>query len=172
MAARKDGLGQAFAQGNFELDQAVLDALPSPGTEVISAHAYGQWVWAKQAKILCRLSNGETVTYFLKVTTGESDREMTEGQFEADKALHAVSPSFCPRPIAWAKYKSTPGPDSYFLLAEFREYDAAIVCGHSIDMSRATPAFQSGPKLVIVRLSMLPLPIRETSVSCGICVHL
>lgn len=46
---------------------------------------------------------------------------MTEGQFEADKALHAVSPSFCPRPIAWAKYKSTPGPDSYFLLAEFRE---------------------------------------------------
>lgn len=27
MAARKDGLGQAFAQGNFELDQAVLDGM-------------------------------------------------------------------------------------------------------------------------------------------------
>lgn len=55
------------------------------------------------------------------MTTGESDREMIEGQFESDKAIHAVSPSFLPKPFAWGKYSATTGPDKYFLLAEFRE---------------------------------------------------
>lgn len=54
------------------------------------------------------------------VTTGESDRLMAEGQYESDKAIHAVSPSFCPKPYAWGRYK-VPDPTTYFLLAEFRE---------------------------------------------------
>lgn len=55
-----------------------------------------------------------------KVTTGENDLVMIEGQYESDKAIHAVSPSFCPKPYAWGQYKAT-GPSHYFLLAEFRE---------------------------------------------------
>jgi len=43
-------------------------ALPVPGTEVISSHAYGMWVWATQAKIVCKLPTGEPVDYFLKVS--------------------------------------------------------------------------------------------------------
>ncbi|KAK8043487.1 hypothetical protein PG993_005917 [Apiospora rasikravindrae] len=46
---------------------------------------------------------------------------MIEGQFESDKAIYDVSPSFCPEPLAWGKYISTPGPNQYFLLAQFRE---------------------------------------------------
>ncbi|KAL9015314.1 MAG: hypothetical protein Q9173_000112 [Seirophora scorigena] len=45
---------------------------------------------------------------------------MSEGQFEADKAIHAVSNSFCPRPYAWGQYRVSEVP-TYFLLAEFRE---------------------------------------------------
>ncbi|KAI1077811.1 Fructosamine kinase-domain-containing protein [Whalleya microplaca] len=121
MASRADGLGGSFVHGDFDLDQAVLDALPIPVTEVISSHAYGQWVWARQAKVLCKLPDGERVYYFLKVTTGESDFEMTEGQFESDKAIYDVSSTFCPKPFTWGQYKATPGPATYFLLSEFRE---------------------------------------------------
>jgi len=45
---------------------------------------------------------------------------MSEGQFESDKAIHAVSPSFCPKPHAWDQYRAA-GPPTYFLLADFRE---------------------------------------------------
>jgi fructosamine-3-kinase len=45
---------------------------------------------------------------------------MSEGQFESDKALHEVLPSFCPKPYALGKYKAA-GPANYFILAEFRD---------------------------------------------------
>ncbi|CAL8582731.1 hypothetical protein XPA_008378 [Xanthoria parietina] len=45
---------------------------------------------------------------------------MSQGQFEADKAIHAVSPSFCPKPHAWGQYRRAE-PPTYFLLADFRE---------------------------------------------------
>ena len=44
---------------------------------------------------------------------------MIDGQYESDKAIHAVSPLFCPRPYAWGTYKSGELA-SYFLLSEFR----------------------------------------------------
>ncbi|KAK8099496.1 uncharacterized protein PG998_012737 [Apiospora kogelbergensis] len=121
MSPQTFGRRPTFTEGNFELDEACLKSLPVPGTEVISAHAYGQWLWARQARVLCRLPDGGLVTYFLKVTSGECDRQMIEGQFESDKAIHEVLPFFCPEPLAWGKYTSTPGPDQYFLLAQFRE---------------------------------------------------
>lgn len=45
---------------------------------------------------------------------------MSKGQFESDKAIHDVLPSFAPKPFTWGKYKAE-GPGHYFLLAEFRE---------------------------------------------------
>lgn len=45
---------------------------------------------------------------------------MTEGQYESDKALNDVIPSFCPKPFVWGKY-TAPGPANYFLLSEFRQ---------------------------------------------------
>ncbi|EEP81423.1 predicted protein [Uncinocarpus reesii 1704] len=94
-------------------------ALPVDGTIVLSSHAYGTPVWAIQARIICKLPNGEIVTYFLKVTTGENDRVMIEGQYESDKAIHAICPTLCPKPFCWGKYRAA-GAAKYFLLAEFR----------------------------------------------------
>ncbi|KAL8671625.1 MAG: hypothetical protein Q9168_003876 [Polycauliona sp. 1 TL-2023] len=54
------------------------------------------------------------------VTVGENDKLMSQGQFEADKAIHAVSASFCPKPHTWGQYRDSPTP-TYFLLADFRE---------------------------------------------------
>ena len=45
---------------------------------------------------------------------------MIEGEFESLQAIHEVSPSFAPEPFAWGHYRRE-GPDTYFLLAEFRE---------------------------------------------------
>ena len=45
---------------------------------------------------------------------------MCEGEFESLKAIHAVTPDFVPKPYAWGKYRQE-DPETYFLLAEFRE---------------------------------------------------
>lgn len=44
---------------------------------------------------------------------------MTEGKFESLKEMHAISPTFVPKPYAWARYNDS-DPETYFLLAEFR----------------------------------------------------
>lgn len=44
---------------------------------------------------------------------------MCEGEFESLKAVHAVSPGFVPRPVAWGRF-GTIEPEIHFLLAEFR----------------------------------------------------
>jgi protein-ribulosamine 3-kinase len=45
---------------------------------------------------------------------------MSEGQFESDKAIYEVLPSFTAKPFAWGRYKSE-GQPHYFLLSEFRD---------------------------------------------------
>ena len=45
---------------------------------------------------------------------------MCEGEYESLKAIHEVSPTFVPKPYAWGKY-SQKTPETYFLLAEFRD---------------------------------------------------
>jgi hypothetical protein len=45
-----------------------FSALPISGTEILSSHGYGMWVWARQAKILCKQPNGELKNYLLKVS--------------------------------------------------------------------------------------------------------
>jgi len=45
---------------------------------------------------------------------------MTEGEYESLKAIHAVSPTFVPEPYAWGRFDE-PEPETYFLLAEFRD---------------------------------------------------
>ena len=44
-------------------------ALPIAGTEVITARNYGMSLWARTAKICCRLPDGSRIDHFLKVKT-------------------------------------------------------------------------------------------------------
>ncbi|KAJ8067152.1 hypothetical protein OCU04_004521 [Sclerotinia nivalis] len=92
-----DSLISSKASGNFELDQAVIAALPVPGTKVLAVYACGVFVWARPALLVCQLPDGKSINYFLKVTTGESDRLMSQGQYESDAAIYAVSPNFMAR---------------------------------------------------------------------------
>ena len=45
---------------------------------------------------------------------------MCEGEYESLRAIHAVSPSFVPKPFAWGKHRQD-DPATYFLLTEFRD---------------------------------------------------
>nr|KMM68489.1 hypothetical protein CPAG_04816 [Coccidioides posadasii RMSCC 3488] len=108
-------------RGNFDLDDAVVDALPIPGTKVISAYNYGMSLWGQTAKIYTVLPTGERKEYFLKaVSLGDDGRVMIEGEYESLKAIHAVSPDFGPEPYAWGKFRKEE-ESTYFLLAEYRE---------------------------------------------------
>ncbi|KAL8691625.1 MAG: hypothetical protein Q9224_004135 [Gallowayella concinna] len=104
MAASTDGIGQFADEGNFELDQAVLEG------RRLDFHG-------KRGSALIQLKLSLS-----PVTTGESDKLMSEGQFEADKAIHDVSESFCPKAHAWGQFRNSDIP-TYFLLADFREID-------------------------------------------------
>ncbi|KAF2839197.1 hypothetical protein M501DRAFT_1003750 [Patellaria atrata CBS 101060] len=109
------------AGGSYEVDQSVIAAFPIPGTEVVRALNYGESLWGKTAKVLVRLPSRETQYYFLKVVSlGETGRHMCEGEYESLKAIHALSPSFVPKPYAWGKYEQAEH-ETYFLLAEFRD---------------------------------------------------
>ncbi|KAL9617020.1 MAG: hypothetical protein Q9160_008174 [Pyrenula sp. 1 TL-2023] len=59
------------------------------------------------------------------VSLGETGRNMCEGEFESLKAISTVSPGFVPQPLAWGKYKQE-NPETYFLLAEFRDVGAQV----------------------------------------------
>ncbi|KAL8677555.1 MAG: hypothetical protein Q9186_006016 [Xanthomendoza sp. 1 TL-2023] len=104
MAASTDGIGQFANEGNFELDQAVLEG------RRLDFHG-------KRGSALIQLKLSLS-----PVTTGESDKLMSEGQFEANKAIHDVSESFCPKAHAWGQFRNSDIP-TYFLLADFREID-------------------------------------------------
>ncbi len=49
---------------------------------------------------------------------------MMEGAFEAERALHALTPNLIPKPIAWGSY--TNNPDFHFYLCEFVDMNAEI----------------------------------------------
>lgn len=44
---------------------------------------------------------------------------MVHSEFESMKAIHALTPDFAPRPIAWGRFESL--PETHFFLCEFRK---------------------------------------------------
>ncbi|KAF2962994.1 hypothetical protein GQX73_g10578 [Xylaria multiplex] len=109
---------------SFDLNQGVIDALPIPGTIVLSTHNYGRSLWGQTAKVVAELPGGNRENYFLKtITLGKTGRLMMEGEFESLKAIHGVSPGLVPLPYAWGRFsEDAPSREStYFLLTQFRE---------------------------------------------------
>lgn len=89
------------------------------GTTVLSASTYGTSLWSRVAKITTKDAKGQVVDYFLKVATGDNGRHMMYGEFEAMKAIKAVTPEFCPTPYTCGTYQNI--PDTHFFLCEFVE---------------------------------------------------
>ncbi|KAF2759828.1 hypothetical protein EJ05DRAFT_311323 [Pseudovirgaria hyperparasitica] len=109
------------ANGSCKVDDSVIAVFPVPNTKVLHAYNYGVSHWGKTSKIVVELPDGSTEQYFLKaVTVGQTGRHMCEGEFESLKAIYALSPGFVPEPYAWGRYR-TEDPETYFILAEFRD---------------------------------------------------
>ena len=49
---------------------------------------------------------------------------MLHGEFESMKAMHALSPDFIPKPIAWGTYETI--PDTHFFLCQYRHMTDAM----------------------------------------------
>jgi hypothetical protein len=64
--------------------------------------------WANTGRIDVELADGTPESYFIKVISKETGRNMMHSEFESMKAIHAIVPDFVPRPIAWGTYQSIP----------------------------------------------------------------
>lgn len=65
------------------------------------------------------MEDGSFESFFIKVISGETGRNMVRSEFESAKAMHALQPHLIPRPIAWGTYESI--SDTHFFLCEYRE---------------------------------------------------
>lgn len=80
--------------------------------------SHGVSFWAQTNRIDVLLRDGTPQSFFIKALSNEQGQNMTKGEFESIKAMHAVLPIFVPKPIACGAYDTA--PDTHFLLCEFR----------------------------------------------------
>ncbi|KAH7304038.1 Fructosamine kinase-domain-containing protein [Stachybotrys elegans] len=103
-----------------EVDESIKELLP-PGTEVVGISPHGNSQWSRTAEIQTELE-GNSVSYFLKVTDRPSGQAMYHCEFESLVVMYEAVPEYCPRPIGWGQYETD--PNVWFLLTSFIEmYD-------------------------------------------------
>ena len=110
-------------------------AFPITGSTLVSAEQFGESLFGNTAKLVVRLPDGNFENYFLKVVPklGDMGKRMCEGEFEALKAIEAVSPGFVPTPYAWGQ--ADKDQDTYFLLVEFRHIGQQVCSGHPCQLA-------------------------------------
>lgn len=86
---------------------------------MVSTEEHGISFWANTGRIDVQLANGSYQSFFIKVMSRDSGRNMFNAEFESMRAMHDQMPDFVPKPIAWGSYESI--PETYFLLSEYRE---------------------------------------------------
>lgn len=89
------------------------------GCKVVSTEGHGDSFWASTGRIDVELADGSAHSYFIKVISGDTGKNMVHGEFESMSAIHGITPDFAPKPIAWGTYESA--PDTHFFLSEYRE---------------------------------------------------
>ncbi|KAF8545130.1 Fructosamine kinase-domain-containing protein [Trichophaea hybrida] len=102
----------------IELDEAILARFPS-GTKILSASRHGKDRFARSAKVVARLPNGEIHSFLLRGSAGESGKRLMRGEFESLGAIHSVVPNFCPKPICWGTFRSI--CNTFFNLSMYHE---------------------------------------------------
>ena len=115
--------GLAGVQGNFPLDEAVLDAMPE-GTRILSAEAYGYSAWTITARVATVLPDGTLKKYFLKCASEDHGKTMMFGEFTSISEIHSLVPGLVPAPHGWGKYKQG-SPGTYFFLEDFIDMDTS-----------------------------------------------
>ncbi|KAL3482479.1 hypothetical protein BJX99DRAFT_252732 [Aspergillus californicus] len=72
---------------------------------------------ARRTEIKTTNSDGDAVSFFLKVTQGDIGKGMVLGEFHSMTALYSVLSGFAPKPIAWGTYKDD--LETHFFLCHF-----------------------------------------------------
>jgi fructosamine-3-kinase len=112
------------------------------GTHISNMTAHGTSLWTRTARIDAA-RDASPVQYFLKVlpvllaslpsssidphnqvVSGQDGKGIVSAEFTAMSAIHKVSPSLVPRPIAWGTYDQIPNLD--FFLCEFRNMTGGL----------------------------------------------
>ncbi|KAK4658280.1 hypothetical protein QC762_100390 [Podospora pseudocomata] len=113
---------EAFVRGDegavFQLDRAVLDVLPNVA-EIVNVSHHGESAWAKALRVDTLTTNGNKESYFMKVSVGTHGREAL-----GTSAIFAITPDFCPLPIAWGSLKTQ--EDSHFYLCKFYDFTDGV----------------------------------------------
>ncbi|ETS86628.1 hypothetical protein PFICI_00456 [Pestalotiopsis fici W106-1] len=110
--------GLEFGDGNIVIDPQVLQALPER-CSVQTTEGHGVSFWANTGRIDAQMEDGSLQSFFIKVISGETGRNMVRSEFESAKAMYALQPHLVPRPIAWGTYESI--LDTHFFLSEYRD---------------------------------------------------
>ncbi|KAJ2994687.1 hypothetical protein NUW58_g1484 [Xylaria curta] len=112
--------GLEFGDGNTRVDPAVL--------AVICTEEHGISFWANTGRIDVQLTDGTSVSFFIKVISGNVGKNMTRSEFQSMSSIHEVLPDFAPKPIAHGTYETI--PDTHFFLCEFREMSETMPDPH------------------------------------------
>ncbi|KAN0101978.1 Fructosamine/Ketosamine-3-kinase [Hyaloscypha variabilis] len=110
--------GLEFGGGSASIDPSVRAKLP-PGCRVVSTERHGVSFWANTGRIDTVLADGTPKAFFIKAVSKDVGKNMVQGEFESMKAIHAISPGFVSKPIAWGTYETV--QDTHFFLCEFRD---------------------------------------------------
>ncbi|KAL8738058.1 MAG: hypothetical protein Q9181_001126 [Wetmoreana brouardii] len=110
--------GLESGNNNIKLDPNVIAELPT-SCRIISTESHGVSFWANIGRIEIELEDGTPQSIFIKVISNDTGKNMMQSEFECTRAIHALMPSFVPKPIAWGTYQTR--PDIHFFLCEFRE---------------------------------------------------
>ncbi|KAL1880561.1 hypothetical protein VTK73DRAFT_5574 [Phialemonium thermophilum] len=106
-----------------KLDPNVLNAL-SDVSEVLGVTYHGESAWAQAMRIDVLHADGNTESYFMKVSVGPHGRESLKGEFEATAAIHSATPDFCPKPIACGTFQDE--PDTHFYICKFYNFTEGL----------------------------------------------
>ncbi|KAL2036369.1 hypothetical protein N7G274_010916 [Stereocaulon virgatum] len=97
------------------VDDNVRAKLP-PGTEVEDISPHGASYWTRSAEITTRKADGTPLSFFLKVSQGDTGWGMMLGEYTSMASLWKTLPKFVPTPIGYGTYASN--PDIHFFLCE------------------------------------------------------
>ncbi|KAL5404483.1 hypothetical protein PMIN03_009123 [Paraphaeosphaeria minitans] len=102
-------------EGDIELDEEIIAQLPSEST-IKNCRGHGASNWNTTARIDTEKADGESQSYFLKLTDNPNGGPMFEGEFESMKLINQTVPEYAPKPLAWGKCSK---PNQHFILFEF-----------------------------------------------------
>ncbi|KAF2968525.1 hypothetical protein GQX73_g5035 [Xylaria multiplex] len=101
------------------VDENVIKVLPSV-KEIVSVSKSGESAWARASRIDVLHEDNSKESYFMKVSRGHHGLEALKGEYESTSEIYAITPDFCPKPIAYGTFETD--KDSHFYICKFYEF--------------------------------------------------